>query len=678
MNKLKAYTSVLTILMALTILVRCDTNYYSSLKSKGRLVVGLYSICNGTDESSQDISHMELYSRVWHLYKKVSFLSYDVCKNITQLSVVIENMLLDDTYYDTATMRYTIAAFVVDLKNELLDHLYKSVWHTGIPIFPLRDETDFTGSGNTVRSPSVYWFSGFNFEFMKRVAKWSTGRMLIVKDDEEVEYTEIIDKFFQHLRAEQKCYKTFKYDDFVKWIDDNNNKFTDSGEEVNDGVLLVIDTNDPTNYDNLIATPSFKEFSTKITTNISIKFKVQTKAKLNAMLEFFQNEKHHNLDAKTRAAFIDDSVYRADAFSTFEIMRDNFIKNKSLLNQDLQNYNPVTRKDDKGKYRDKNKGCRKSCPMGQQDTYHKHSSKLNEGEEAGFECVPCPYNMYKPDEGFNKCKECPKFQHVDECVLYRKFISKTSRSAYICMIMAVVLSAMCLAACSTLYKFRDTPIVTTSRLRTSIVHLTVIMTIFITVPVAYIGYPNKAVCIMRPLIVAVLYNCSVSLLLIKSNKILSAYNSKRVSSATNVHREIAAEIFLVILNQVIVLGLVVTMFFKNPANVEITTYTDKALTVAYCNTMDEHNIAVGYTIFLKVLCLVQAFRCRRLPSVLNEAMEIVYTCVIAIFFCVIQFIIQHSKRQDEVLKKKVYYICVLYRKSEKKKIPWHGVLFVVL
>ena len=154
---------------------------------------------------------------------------------------------------------------------------------------------------------------------------------------------------------------------------------------------------------------------------------------------------------------------------------------------------------------------------------------------------------------------------------------------------------MCLLICFIFYKYKNTPIVTTSRLRTSIVHLIVIMSIFITVPIAYIGNPNKEKCVLRPLIIAVLYNCNISLLLTKSNKILSAYNSKQVSSVFTVRREKAAEIFVVLLNQAIVLCIVITAFYKDPAKVLRTggTYDGKVTTVLYCNTMDEQHIAVG-------------------------------------------------------------------------------------
>lgn len=236
-----------------------------------------------------------------------------------------------------------------------------------------------------------------------------------------------------------------------------------------------------------------------------------------------------------------------------------------------------------------------------------------------------------------------------------RYVETASQSAIMCIFMTTILCIACLTICLIFYKYRDTPIVSTSRLRTSIVHLLVIMAIFITVPIAYIGFPTKPKCILRILTIAVLYNFSISLLLTKSNKILSAYNSKGVSSSFTVKREKAAEIFIVLLNQAIVLCIVITAFYNDPVNVleRNARYHGKATSVVYCNTMEEYLIAIGYTIFLKVLCLVQAFRCRRLPSVLNEAMEIVYTCVIAIFFCTIKYIINFSNRQDEVVKEKV-------------------------
>ena len=413
MDNLKIFR--ILVLALILILTTCDINInfyssteskYNSINNKGgkEMTVGFYSICNGTNHKSQYTSHMELYSRIWHRHNnKTIFVSYDVCRSIIRLSEIIENLLLDDRYFNYQTSRYVIRAFVVDLDSDLLKHLYQSVWHTRIPIFPLSNETDFIEKDqNMVGSPYVFWYPGFNFEAMKKLARSSIGRVLVVKDDDEPAYTEIIDSFFQYLRDENICFKSFKYDGFSKWISEHSKDTL-----INDnGLLLVIDTNEPNNYDNLTSSPLYQKFSKYIQSKIiSIKFKVQSKDQCKQMIESYQNETGHIINETTRHDFINNSIYRVDAFSTFKILDENFHKKDDKLNQNLRDYNPNTRNEGSG---NRPISCtRKICEAGQQNQY-----KVK-GDEGSLECVPCPNQKYKRHRGIEQCKECPKNFFVD-------------------------------------------------------------------------------------------------------------------------------------------------------------------------------------------------------------------------------------------------------------------------
>lgn len=636
----------------------------NSVKRDGNsLIVGLFSTCRNTPNESEKISNMELYSKMWHSHNNVSFESYDVCKNVTRLSEVIERLFLDDSYFDYDQQIYTTCAFVVDLQNELLKHLYKTIWHTGIPIFPLRDEDDFTDSGNVVRSPSVYWFCGFNLKFMEQAARTSKGRVLVVKDDDEKseemnDYKKIIAQFITYMQDQEICYKTFTYEGFKALLSTSN-----WGD--NNGVLLVIDLNAPDNYDSLIRLESYKRFVNK-TKTINVKFKVQTTEKFYEMVddETMLNKAKvgdETMLNKTKINMLyNDSVYRADAYTTF-LISSSKNKNGSLLNENLKNHNPNTRV--KNNYIYDPSKCKKTCPPGEENKYNRTSK-----EEGKFECRKCPPNRVKESWGTRGCRKCGEFTFSSEdqtkCIDFHKeykYIKIRSKSAVTCLFISLVMFIFWLVVCYVFYKNRETPIVTTSRFRTSMVHMAVIMMTFLAIILSYIGYPNKTSCIVRPLIVAVLYNCNVCLLLTKSNKILSAYNSKIISSASEVRNVIMAEIFLIILSQAVALcAILISMLNESPgARTDYASVDEEKHTrrwIVHCNTDDEHNIAVAYTVFLKFLCLAQAFRCRKLPSVLNEAMEIVYTCVVAIFFCAIKFIIQVSTKKDEVIKEKVVMV----------------------
>ena len=411
--------------VSVLILANCNGNIVSSSntspsKNEGKIIVGLFSACNGTgNSSSSDESHMQLYSQIWHHHNNVAFEQYDVCQSIMDLSVIIENLLLNDQYFDQTKSQYKIRAFVVALENELMKHLYESVWHTRIPIFPLSDEEKFIkDGGNRVRSPFVFWYPGFNFGAMKYLAKWSDGRVLIVKDDDELAYTEIIDNFFRYLQDEKICYKSFNYDEFVKWLD-GSEKYTIRDSNINntisiidedgeqDGLLLVIDTNEPDNYNRLIKSPSYKKFAETIEEKYSIKFEVQTKDQLKAMVGSYQNETGHIITETARKAFNDDPIFRADAYSTFRLLDENSHLNEEKLNENLRNYNPITRNQgnmEQNRESD-SKRCRKRCQAGQQNKYNR--------DEGRFKCVACRNNKYKKDNGFGQCEECPENKNAD-------------------------------------------------------------------------------------------------------------------------------------------------------------------------------------------------------------------------------------------------------------------------
>ena len=95
--------------------------------------------------------------------------------------------------------------------------------------------------------------------------------------------------------------------------------------------------------------------------------------------------------------------------------------------------------------------------------------------------------------------------------------------------------------------------------RTSAFHLVILSTVFVAMPSLYTGEPTLRKCIVKPFITAIFYNLNVSILLVKSNKILTAFKSKIFVCKSEIWKENASELFVLALNMVI--GIVIVVLF---------------------------------------------------------------------------------------------------------------------
>ena len=71
------------------------------------------------------------------------------------------------------------------------------------------------------------------------------------------------------------------------------------------------------------------------------------------------------------------------------------------------------------------------------------------------------------------------------------------------------------------------------------------------------------------------------------------------------------------------------------------------LRIHHCNTGYHGNVLIGYLTFLQMICLIQAFRGRNLPGLMNDSMVLVYTIfIITMSFAVTIPIVFFVDKQD--------------------------------
>ena len=250
-----------------------------------------------------------------------------------------------------------------------------------------------------------------------------------------------------------------------------------------------------------------------------------------------------------------------------------------------------------------------------------------------WQCFPCPDNYFKSVYGNTRCRPCTgKFSisntNKTACLDPYQDIYDHADSVQTFIIIVALSGIGFLVTFSITVLFtlkRHTPIVKTSDFVMSTIHLSFNSLIFALSPTAFFLKPDPRYCLLKPITISVLYTLSVSLMFIKSQKLLQAFLSKVRITSGEAKRTIWVQCCLVL---VFLLTSNFTLFLTvYQVPVELLTQEDSTEMSRhhYCNTFTHNNVLITLMIVLQLLCSVQAFRGRHLPSVMNDGVILTYT-----------------------------------------------------
>ena len=151
-------------------------------------------------------------------------------------------------------------------------------------------------------------------------------------------------------------------------------------------------------------------------------------------------------------------------------------------------------------------------------------------------------------------------------------------------------------------------------------------------------------CIGRISTFSVCYTLHVSCLFTKSQKLIKAFTSKIRLNPTEVRRTVAVQILTVfILIASTNFCLLFTLMQIKP---EMKSYTNESEMIRFhhCNTHLHQNIQILLLMVFQLTCSTQAYRCRKLPDVLNEAMSLFYTILVTSVSLGVSFPISYFRR----------------------------------
>ena len=294
-------------------------------------------------------------------------------------------------------------------------------------------------------------------------------------------------------------------------------------------------------------------------------------------------------------------------------------------------------------------------------------------------CVLCPANHYKIHWGDNKCEKCmhptsadngERTGCVDPFTNVTVQLARTQRAILASLAtLGVLLNSAILVI---FYMKQDTPLVKTSDMCISCTQLLVLLLLHVGTISVYVDTAlNLTKCIARNLLLTVLYAANIGLVFTKSQKMMGAYLSKIRVSRSSIRRTNTAQIFTVFLFVFISNCLLGILYVQQAPIIGSVLDHVTMRRVHFCVTSSNDDVVGGLLITGQLACLVQAFRARNLPSVMNDSMSVLYAVFVSTVTMAISYPIMHFQpRQSDqdfvryivVLLNSFVYVLLLYGK----------------
>ena len=275
-----------------------------------------------------------------------------------------------------------------------------------------------------------------------------------------------------------------------------------------------------------------------------------------------------------------------------------------------------------------------TCAAGQYRVYGNVSNGFS------WNCLSCPENTYKPLSGDGPCEKCTGRFNIDNgkrtaCI--DPFTNANIDFSNNEFIFLVVLSAFgMIMTLSSLIVFtvkKKTPIVLISDYKISITQMVTICLLNLIILCSFIGKPSLHKCIMRLISISILYVANIGIVFIKSQKLLQAYLSKVKLREEEVKRTKLVQIFTLIIFLISVNAMFALSIYKK--QIEINEILDSKIMISFhhCENSFHFNILIASTMVIQLMCSIQAFRGRNLPSVMNDGIVLMYaTFILTIVF----------------------------------------------
>ena len=284
-------------------------------------------------------------------------------------------------------------------------------------------------------------------------------------------------------------------------------------------------------------------------------------------------------------------------------------------------------------------------------------------EEVGYSCQRCPEDKFKSTYGDGPCQSCQTFfipnANRTKCINPSKlvYLEPNRRIGTIIIALCVLGAFLPVFTIFIFLKNRKSPIVRLSDSTFSLLHLCVLATTSIVLPLLYFDEPTEVKCVARLGIIVLFYNNSVSFILIKSMKLLNAFSSGVRTTGRDVQRTLMQQASIIVINTFLGLSILAILLYRKLPEVLSTLNIEQKQQIFYCDNNLHFSVLIAYTICLHLACSYRAYQYRNLPGYLSEATSIaIGSFAVTISFTVMYPISHFQKNQLDVSVVQILFV----------------------
>ena len=301
-----------------------------------------------------------------------------------------------------------------------------------------------------------------------------------------------------------------------------------------------------------------------------------------------------------------------------------------------------------------------SCPPGYEQKLTSLSTKVK--KHRWRSCFRCLENYYKESSGSDECQKCPS-----------EFVSNTNKTAcidsftldaltfqsvkgLIITAFSIFCSLFSIFTIATLFYKRNTPVVKSANFSLFTAQIVCHLLISLSVPLLYIIKPVFITCSTRHVIVGFLFTTSASIVYIKTKKYLRIFQT--VYRLSNKEKIVATsmDIIIVVLIMIVQMLIGAILLIKSPPAVLTHLNYEKMTRTFQCSSDWQFAAQVLYIGFLLLMCSVQSFHARNLPSYFNETHSITYSAGISCILLICYFPIYYG---NDNIKARIFAVPLL-------------------
>lgn len=293
----------------------------------------------------------------------------------------------------------------------------------------------------------------------------------------------------------------------------------------------------------------------------------------------------------------------------------------------------------------------------------------------GWKCTQCPINTIKISYGNGQCIPCSSFlisnkQNTGCYDPYKKFhFSFQMTSIKTCVAFSICLCLSTLLIFAVIIQHRKTWIVQSTDLNVSSAHLTLLLINFILPNVSFVLTSNWIYWTAYLVSISLVNSCSLSIILVKSKKLLQAFNSKVLVTQNEAQRTKYHQISIIIFNMMLSIVVFILSFKIKALSEESIRHPSIFMVVEYCEHELQMILQIVFLVCLQIACFIPAYQGRNLPSVFNNAMVIVYVSFVMLISSLVFFpvyLFQNDPRDKLIVEHLIFQwlglmqICFLY------------------